>query len=120
MADVCKILASTFQPERGHGLTWVETTDWVMTSEGEAGDEYKVWLLVEDRTDRVITTIDGPTRLQLCYDVAAEARTPRKFISIDGAKRYALSLALEILESEGAQRSLSRKIRTIERKAASR
>ena len=98
MADTFdKILDASFSRER-LGLHWVEFRE----KEDETGEWYSCWLLVQETTDRMLVSIDGPTPRQICYTVSVEGCSGvRKYISLDGAKRNAVSVAMQIIGDEG-------------------
>lgn len=97
-----KILGSTFS-RSSSGLTWIETAE-----SDDEGNEYKLWLLV-DATGRMLASIDGPTRHQLCYGVQFEEGPQRKYIHLEGAQQYAFGRAQQILRDELARRASGRK-----------
>jgi hypothetical protein len=109
-----KLTSAEFYPER-MGLTWIKTRDKDMFGSGDFSEEYDCWLLVEQATDRMIVSIDAPYPDKLCYVVAAEGGAQRRYISLDGAKRFAVGRAMEILQEETVVRACQRKARRLER-----
>jgi hypothetical protein len=104
-----KITGATFTPERC-GLHWVELFD----QDDESGEFYPIWLLVQCSTDRVLVSIDGPTSKQICYTTAVEGHGGlRKYISLDGAKRNAIAVAMQIIGGEKCASSERRKARRV-------
>ena len=114
MADTYnKILDAQFYPERC-GLHWVETFE----KDDNSGLWYKIWLLVQESTDRMLVSIDGPTAEQICYSVAVEGHSGlRKYISLDGAKQNAISVAMQIIGDEKNGSSQRRHARRKARRA---
>lgn len=106
-----KILEATFSREDGE-LTWVQAFDF---DSGEPPVSYQIWLLVQKGTDRVVATIDGPSLKQFCYSVASQGSSSRHFISLEGAKTYAVSLAKSILVEERKDSAKRRHARRAER-----
>lgn len=107
MADTYdKILGSTFT-QQGE-LTWISTEE---SDDAEKPNWYRIWLLVQPNTDRVLMTIDGPSKKQLCYAACAESGSRRCFISIEGAQKYAYSTAMKTLTDERTTSSTCRKSR---------
>jgi len=104
-----KITGATFAQDRC-GLIWIES------AEQEDDDEWKsIWLLVQPFTDRVMATIDGPTKKQLTYVVALEG-SQRRFISLDGAKKNAIAAAMQVINDEDQHSARRRKMRSEARK----
>lgn len=101
-----KILGSTFT-QQGE-LTWVSTEE---SDDAEPPNWYRVWLLVQKGTDRVLITIEGPSDKQLCYAACAEIGTRRLFISLEGAQRYGFSLAMKTITDERTTSATCRKSR---------
>lgn len=107
-----KITEAVFTPERC-GLHWVE----FQVQDQETHDWQTNWLLVEQATDRVLASIDGPSPKQICYAVAVEGHGGGRFyISLDGAKRNAIAVAMKILKDENRDSSERRKARHETRK----
>lgn len=111
MADTFdKVLDAVFHPERG-GLVWVQTVERMRLEDGEWSAYYDIWLLVQRGTDRVLASIDAPLPNQICFGVQMIEGPRRNYISIDGARRFALASALAMLDSERAASSANRKER---------
>lgn len=91
-----KILAAQFEAANEY-LTWIHGEDCPVATFGDdIGKPYPYWLLVENKTDRVLVMIDGPHTHQLCWDVKWDGGQ-RIFISLEGAKRWALEFAFHAL-----------------------
>jgi len=102
-----KILDAQFTADHERGLVWTETIE----TDDEAG-VYPIWLPVQQGTDRILASIDGPTPKQLTYTVAVEGNSGlRKFISLEGAKQNAISVAMQIIGGEACESSRRRKLR---------
>lgn len=82
------------------GLIWIESQEQTNEGSEDPGDWYDFWLLVQPITDRVIVVIDGPTKRQLTYGVAVDGCPHRKFLSIEGAKRWSVIQAMQIIQDE--------------------
>lgn len=97
--------------EAGNGLVWIEFMDT------EVHDEQTVdcpcWLLVQRSTDRVMVVIDGPNKNTLLYRANADGGSYHKFISLDGAQRFAISSANQVISEEIKTRSVARKERRV-------
>jgi hypothetical protein len=116
MAGSDKLTAATFA-KGPMGLVWIQTTDKDHLGGGEFGPGYDCWLLVECATDRVMATIDAPYPEKLCYVVAFEAGQGRRFISLQGAQRYAIGRAAEMLKEETVNRCRRRYLRKLRGRA---
>ncbi len=110
MAEFDKVLGASFHQERG-GLIWIESSERMRLEDGEWSAYYDIWLLVQRGTDRMMASIDGPLPNQICFGVRMVEGPSRNYISIDGAKRYAISAALAMLDGERAASAASRKER---------
>ena len=82
------------------GLMWIESDERVNEGSAEEGSWYTFWLLVQPSTDRVMVVIDGPTKHQMSYGVGGDGINRRTFLTIDGAKRWAVTSAMTILDEE--------------------
>lgn len=110
-----KLVHADFYPHNAE-LTWVQGIDNVRDSDGQIVDSYPFWLLVQRGTDRIMVTIDGPLRHQISYDVVQEGVISRKFLSIEGAKRHAVSLAMGVISIESKESAVSRNSRKTSRR----
>jgi hypothetical protein len=109
-----KLLSASFDADHEQGFVWIET--WEQDHEEEV---YPIWLLVETNTDRMLASIEGPTANNICYTVALEnSQGIRKYISLDGAKRHAISEAMKILDQEKEKEAQERKTRRTVKKGS--
>jgi hypothetical protein len=90
----CKILNATFKSERC-GLHWIQTSE----RDDEEVQWYPNWYLVDTKTDRILVMIEGPISTNICYTVRNEDIV-RHYISLEGAKRSAVALAMQTVDSE--------------------
>ncbi len=83
--------------------------EWIETPYGtQDGDPYTMFYMLH-QSGRVLATIEGPTKRQVCYFAQADNRQDRRYISLKPAKEWAESEGRRILGDEIQQKALRRK-----------
>ena len=88
-----KILNATFSPE-GQDLIWIEAPD-----HDDDGTPYRIWLLIQCETEKVIASVEGPTPRQLTYQAGVDGLRDCKFISLEAAQRHCVREAHKIIQT---------------------